>query len=408
MGIFSKKKKKDYLSITDSYKLLGNWDNIFSSNNINAYEFGTVRTCIHTLAENTAKLNCEIFRDTPEGMKHDAYNNRLQKLIETKPNPYMNGKDFLYKVRTLYEIDNNAYIYIDKNVYGDVIALYPIPFNQTELIEYNGQLYFKFYLAQGYNEFIAHFDDIAVLRQYYSKDLFFGDSSTNILKQPIDTLDATNQAIANASKSSGQIRGILKATNGMIDPTDVKKMRDRFVESYANTDNTSGIAGIDSSLEFKQLNSENTIINVAQRKELRDDIYRNFGVNDEIIMSKFDESSWSSFYSNKIEPFALALSLELTNKIFTEREKGYGNIITFSSSRLEYANLETKLGFKELVDRGTITPNEHRGMLGLKPYIGGDDFVIRKEYTHTANLDEVQGVAPPTQPQEANVKGGEK
>lgn len=401
-------KKKKTLSLKDSYQLFGNWNNVFTSSNINAYDFRTVRASIHTLAEHTSKLNCEIFRDTDEGIVYDDFNKKLQKLLEEQPNPYMNGKDFLYKVRTLYELDNNAYIYVDKDIYGNSIALYPIPYSQIQLIESNGQLYFKFYLAEGYDTFIAHFDDVACLRQYYANDLFFGESSRKILQQPIDTLDSTNQAIVNASQTSGQIRGLLKTVKAQIDPNDSKRMRDQFVADYVNMQNSSGIASLDSTVDFHQLKTENSIVNATQMKELRDEIYRIFGVNDDIIMSKFDEQSWEAFYSSKIEPFALALSLELSNKIFTKREKGYGNMITFSSSKLEYASLSTKMRGTELIDRGVLTPNELRRALGLKRRKdGGDEFVIRKEYAHTANLDEVQGVSPPKPSENETVKGGE-
>ncbi len=385
-------QSKQTLTISEAYKIFGSWVNAISSSNSNIYEINTVRNCIHALADNTAKLNCEVYRTTSEGFIYDEPNNRLQRKIEQQPNPYMNGKDFLYKLRTLYELDNNVYIFIDRDINRNVIALYPIPYSQVELLEYNGGIYYKFYLQKGYKEFIRHFDDIACLRQYYARDLFYGDSNTNTLKQPLETLHATNEAILNASKTSGQLRGLIKATNAMLDSESLKEMRDDFVKDYLNTGNESGIAGIDSKIQFEQLKGDYQIINVAQRKELRDDVYRAFGVNDKIIMSDFDDNTWEAFYKNKLEPFALALSLELTNKIFTERERGVGNVIMFSSSRLGYASTETKLKYTALSDRAIITSNEYRGTLGLKPKENGDSLVIRKEYANFDKLDEVQGV----------------
>ena len=46
------------------------------------------------------KRMLQVMRDGEKGDK------KLQRMIQYRPNMYMNGKDFLYKVRTLLEIHN--------------------------------------------------------------------------------------------------------------------------------------------------------------------------------------------------------------------------------------------------------------------------------------------------------------
>ncbi len=388
----TQQQSQQTLSVTEAYKLFGSWFNAITSANSNIYEINTVRNSIHTLAEHTSMLNCEVFRDTEEGYVYDEPNKRLERKIEQQPNPYMNGSDFLYKVRTLYELDNNVYIYIDKDFRGNVLALYPIPYTQVELLEYNGAIWYKFYLQKGYKELYAKIDDVACLRQHYARDLFFGESNSTVLKQPLETLHATNEAICNASKSSGQLRGLIKATNAMLDDKSLRELRDKFVEDYVNIENTSGMASIDSRVQFEQLKPEYQNINVLQMKELRENVYRAFGVNDDIITSNFTPDTWEAFYKGRVAPFARRLSIELTNKIFTEKERGFGNRIMFSSSSLEYASTKTKLEYVALSDRAVITQNEYRYTLGLKPVKNGNDLFIRKEYAHADKLDEIQKV----------------
>ena len=78
------------------------------------------------------------------------------------------------------------------------------------------------------------------------------------------------------------------------------------------------------------------MINAAQMKELRDAVYRYFGVNEKIISGDYNEDQWNAFYESTIEPIAVQLSLEFTSKLFTNRAR-HGNEIVFEANRLQYA-----------------------------------------------------------------------
>ena len=142
----------------------------------------------------------------------------------------MNGKDFLYKVRTLYEINNTAFIYIMRDEYGKCVGLYPLPSAQYEAVEYNGRLYIKFYFPSGL--VMTHsWEDLAVLRKDYNKSDIWGDGNDAILTS-LELLNTTNQGMANAIKSTSNLRGIIKSTKSMLSPDDLKKSKDQFVNDY--------------------------------------------------------------------------------------------------------------------------------------------------------------------------------
>ena len=60
-----------------------------------------------------------------------------------------------------------------------------------------------------------------------------------------------------------------------------------------------------------------------------------------IIQSKYDENEWLAYFESKIEPRAMQFSNEYTRKIFTRRERGFGNKIVFEGSGLQYASMQT-------------------------------------------------------------------
>ena len=86
--------------VTSSWNEIGTYSARFSSFGTDLYASDVVRSCIRTLAEHTSKANVKILRS---GMTGDK---KLQRMIQYRPNMFMNGKDFLYKVRTLLEINN--------------------------------------------------------------------------------------------------------------------------------------------------------------------------------------------------------------------------------------------------------------------------------------------------------------
>ena len=74
-----------------------------------------------------------------------------------------------------------------------------------------------------------------------------------------------------------------------------------------------------------------------------------------------------------IEPFALALGLEFTAKLFTEREQAFGNHVIFESGRLQFVSNKTKVELiKELVPLGLLTVNQALEVLNLPSVPDGD------------------------------------
>ena len=61
----------------------------------------------------------------------------------------MNGKDFLYKVRTRLEIDNVVFIYIMRDEIDRVTGLYPMPRATHQAKQFNGRLFIEFQFDNG-------------------------------------------------------------------------------------------------------------------------------------------------------------------------------------------------------------------------------------------------------------------
>lgn len=101
---------------------------------------------------------------------------------------------------------------------------------------------------------------------------------------------------------------------------------------------------------------------------------------------------WNAYYEGKIEPFAIQLSLVMTNMSFTERERACGNAIFFSANRLQYASNATKLSVStQLFDRALLNRNGVMDIWNMAHVEDGEKYYIRKEYTEVSELQNSNG-----------------
>ena len=114
-----------------------------------------------------------------------------------------------------------------------------------------------------------------------------------------------------------------------------------------------------------------------------------FNTNDKIVQSRYSEDEWNSYYEAEVEPIVIDLNNEFTRKLFTRKERGFGNKIMFSAINLATASMSTKLGLVAMVDRGALSPNEWRQVLGLAPVEGGDNQIRRLD---TAVVNQIKAL----------------
>lgn len=353
------------------FREMGTYRAVFSGFGNDMYQSELVRACIRPLADQTAKANPVSNSD------------QLARLIRYRPNMYMTGRDFLYKVRTVYELKNTAFILIMRDDSGYPTGFYPIPYQSYEVFEdSSGRIYIRFQTSNG--TYIFDWEDLVVLRKDYNASDIAGDDNYAIL-ETLDLINTSNQSIENAVKSTANLRGILKTTKSMIDPADAKRMKDDFVADYLDPETGDGFAALDASMDFIQTNIQPTVTSWETMREFRENVFRYFGVNDAILMGTATPEQMQTFYELQIEPFLVALSREMTSKCFTDRQIAFGNYITFDSSTVQFMSMSDKLNLQAVVDRGAMSINEWREVLNLPPVEGGDTFVRRLD---TAPVDE--------------------
>ena len=356
-------------------KMITDRGNGFYSWDGKLYKSDIVRACIRPRVKAIGKLIPKHIRNGPDGMKinPEPY---IRFLLE-EPNPYMSGQMLQEKVATQLALNSNAFILIIRDENGYPTELYPIPCLTAEAIyDKSGNLYLKFYYRNGRTG-IFPYSDIIHLRDDYNDNDIFGDPPEEALTSLMEVVGTIDQGMVKAIKNSGVIRWLLQF-NQSLRPEDIEKNVKQFADTYLSIESdTFGVAGVDAKAEAKQIEPKDYVPNAAQTDRATERIYSFFNTNKKIVQSSYNEDEWISYYEARIEPDAMQMSAEYTRKLFTRRERGFGNKIIFEASSLQYASMKTKLDLVQFVDRGMMTPNEVRAIMNLAPIEGGDTPIRR-------------------------------
>lgn len=385
--IFGKEPKQ--LTNETQFKFMNGFTPVFSDFGDDPYTSDVVRSAIHVIASNAAKLKPKHIRRLDKDVKH--VNGNIEKLLSVRPNEFMSAYDFIYKVVTQREQYNNAFVYIkwDLNT-GQVAGFYPVDISNIEMVEAQNILFVKFQFPNG-QKLTAPYSDFIHLRKFYNRNDMFGESNSKALLPTLDLIHTTDEGISNAVKSSAFLRGLIKFTNAMLKPEDIKKQRDAFVQDYMDVSNNGGIAALDAKAEYQELKNDPKMVDDKQMTVIEEKVFKYFNVNKNIIMSNYTEDQWNAFYENVIEPIAIQLSLEFSSKLFSDRAQGHGNEIIFEANRLQYASNTTKVSMvRDIMPLGILSKNEAREIFNLSPIEGGDEYIQTLNVVNAAKADQYQ------------------
>lgn len=370
----------------ENFELLNGGFTSFSSFTGDAYSNDIYRSAVDSIARHIAKLSGKHVVDNASEQNNYS---KLNRILQHRPNPYMSGYDFLYKIATQYYLHNNAFILVQKDNRGNLTGLYPLSPSSVEyVVDSANEVYLKF-LFNGGEKVTLHMNEVAVLRRHFNSNELLGDDNTAIMSA-LELAHTQNEGMREAIKNSAQIRGIVKYTQA-LSPSKLKEARDEFMNNYLTMANNGGVIPVDTSMEYQPLNVSDVQIDTTQIDAVKRKIYDYLGINEDIVNGNYNEDQWQSFFESIVEPFAIQISSELTEKIFTEREKAFANRIIFESSKLQYASNKSKTNvIKELLPLGVLTINQALDLLNLERVEDGDKRIQSLNYIDKALADSYQ------------------
>lgn len=364
--IFNIKKQEQSMQ-QPQLKMLNSYEAQFTTLSGDTYDSKCARQCIDRIATHTAKL-------IPRHIKSSISNNikgEINYLLSVQPNPLMDTYSFIYKIISILENDNNAFVYIARDKNDFITGFYPVLAQNYYLFEDGiGNIFLKFKFINGQQYFLLY-TDLIHLRKFYNKHDIFG-TNNKVLQTDLETAHTANEGISNAIKTTANLKGILKY-NATLKPKDIEESKNAFVRDFLSLENESGIAAMDSKGEFQEINMKPITLDSEQLKQVNYNIFDYYGISESIIRNDYTFEQWNAFYEGVIEPLAMQLSNVFTNKIFSKESIKKGHKIVFTANRLQYASLQDKTNLlKVVIPAGVIKTDEIREVLDFAP-LGGEE-----------------------------------
>ena len=374
MGLFDalfKNRPKEPRQYEGLYKMLTGYQPRFTSWGGEIYESELIRAAINARATHVSKLRVETF---------GAAKPRLQNKLKHGPNQFQTWGQFLYRLSTLLDVHNTAFITPVFDEFGEISGIYsPLP-SMCEVAQYNGKPYLRYKFSNG-DMAALELELCGILTKYQYRDDLMGESN-RALFPTMDLIHIQNQGIEEGVKSAATYRFMAQLTN-FAKAEDLAKERKRFTEENFARDAKGGgmLLFPNTYTNIKQVEVKPWVVDADQMEAIRSNVYEYFGINEDVLQNKAYGDAWAAFYEGAIEPFAIQFSDVMTKMLFTFREQSEGNYVTATANRLQYLSNQEKLQVSsQMLDRGIMSINDVREIWNLPPVDGGDVRIIRGEY----------------------------
>lgn len=368
--VFFKNRPKPRGQFKGEFKMLNGYEPKFTTWNGEIYESELIRQAINARATHISKLKFDI-----QGSARPALQNKLGK----GPNQYQTWSQFLYRLSTILDVHNTAFICPVYDKYGEPSGIVvPLP-TRCEVVQYGDTPYLRYEFSWGERAAIE-MEYCGIMTKFQYKSDFFGENN-HALFPTMDLIHIQNQGIEEAVKSSATYR-FYAQVNNFSKADDLAKERKRFSEENFGKDSEGGglLLFPNTYQNINQVKSQPYTVQADEMKLIEKNVYQYFMVNEDILQNKAFGDAWSAFYEGAIEPFAIQFSEVLTKMLFTFREQA-NNSVTLTANRMMYMSNKDKLELSsQMLDRGIMSINDVREIWNLEPVDGGDVRIIRGEY----------------------------
>ena len=349
---------------------------IYGQYGTNIYAFDTVQQVLACIAREIKKLNpthVRIRDGDPVPVRSS-----VQDVLDN-PNELMTSAEFLEKCTYLLLLNDNLFILPTYYVWKDeesgaerryYQSLYPIKPSQVDFIQdESGRLFVKFWFWNGETTTIRYSDVIHVRRNFAVNEYMGGGEYGQPDHEAIlETLNLNRQIlkeIAKAAKASYAVNGVVKYAT-LIDNGKTEAALKELERKLQNSE--SGFLPLDLKAEFTPIEHKAQVVDDSILDFIDKKILRFWGVPRCILEGDYTKEQYEAFYQSCLEEIIKSISQAFTKKLFTDREKVFGNRVELYPKELIFMTFSQTLEMINiLAPTGAMYENEKRVALGLRP-----------------------------------------
>lgn len=372
MGLFEKIFKKQNPSNAPNgfFQTLSAYTPTFTSWGGQIYESELVRAAINARATHVSKLSVQV---------QGSAKPRLQTRLRTRPNEWQTWGQFLYRLSTILDVNNTAFIVPVMDDYLETSGIFPVLPTQCTIVQYGNEPWLRYQFQTGQYASVE-LSRCGIMNKFQYRDDFFGEDNL-ALAPTMELINIQDQGIKEGVKSAATYRFMAQLSN-FSKPEALEKERKRFTRE--NLQSGGGMLLFPNTYQnIQQIKSSPFIVDADQMKMIQTNVFNYFGVNEDVIQNKAYGDKWSAFYEGAIEQFAIQFSEVTTKMLFSDRERAAGAFLMATANRLQYMSNAEKLNVSaQMADRGIMNRDEIREIWNLPPLPNGQGqaYTIRGEY----------------------------
>lgn len=361
--------------------------------NKEAWYHDTFRATVDAIASHGARGTFKaVVVDKDDRVKKILYNDPMARLLNVKPNEIMSGTEFKYRMIANLETKTTAIAYIRWNENSvKPEAVYPVDFTNYEFKRIQGSNRLAVEITSYDGEtFALPLECCIIMRKFYNDRLASGDGNEPIY-QVLDMSKASDEAFIESLQVSNKIKGIVKQKRAMLDPEDVKKGQETFVDRLVSAAKNGGIVAVDSMEDFTPISVDAKSANAAQMSVINNRIYTYLRTSEKIVQNTYSEQEGQAWHEGKIEPIWKLFAEAVTNAYYTQHEIECGNKMVMTGMATMGMSIASVVNILNATkETGELTTNERRELLGLAPIEGGDIRQVSLNFVTATNQDNYQ------------------
>lgn len=335
---------------------------------------------VSILSDAVASLPIDIYRKKSNGFWIKDENNPLHFVFNKKANQRQTPYELLEGTVVQAIMYGNAYIYIKRNVKGDVSELVLIYPNCTYFDEVKNQ----YTITDSYNGIKGIFTPDKIIHiRYKSLENLIGKPLTDYCAQTLGIANAVDKESMKSLSNGMRLRGIISTDSqviGFSEETD-DQLSDISENMKADLNSGADIIAMPTGVKFQSFSQTNRDSMILENKQYTlSDLARFLGVSpSKLYISQggnyvASEQEQINFFTDTLNPLLVKVEQEFTNKLIPDSVYGKYKI---EFNRMELPYYDTILdGYQKAVQLGLYSTNDVRRIFNLQPVDGGDDILL--------------------------------
>lgn len=329
----------------------------------------SIVTSIYTrIALDVASINIRHCRVDENGRFKEYISSGLDNCLNLEANIDQTGRAFKQDiVESMFDEGVVAMVPVDTTIDPTVTGSYDIQTMRTgKILEW----YPEHVKVQLYNQKTGHREELILPKRIIG---IIENPMYSIINEPNSTMQRLIRKLTlldrvDETTSSGKLDMIIQLPYVIKSESRRKEAEKRKKDIEEQLKGPYGIAYVDGPEKIIQLNRpvENNLM--KQVEYLRNELYSQLGITQEVLNGTADEQTMLNYNSRTIEPIVSAITDEMTRKFLTKTARSQSQTIMFFRDPFRLVPVNN---IAEIADKFTrneiLTSNEIRGVIGFKP-----------------------------------------